>query len=140
MDNQRAVEIFRALGVPSRMQILMLLKHHGPQPVKSIADALNMSSPAVSQHLKVLRHAGLVRAERHGYTVPYAVDAHALNDCCGLVVRLCAHSCGQGESCACAPENGSVEGVDQLRRRREELLEELRHIESELEALRGEGE
>jgi ArsR family transcriptional regulator len=135
LDESRAAEIFRALSVPSRMQILLLLKSGGPLPVKTIAETLKMTSPAVSQHLKVLRHAGLVQSERQGYFVPYAVDAPALSDCCGMVVRVCA--CPSCDATDTVTEE-DTEAVA-LVRRRETLLHELDRIETELAALRGEG-
>ena len=138
MHRENAAEIFKALSVPSRMSILMLLKSDGPLPVKSIAEGLGMTSPAVSQHLKVLRQAGLVRAQRRGYWVPYAVDAQALSDSCGLIVRMCACPACHGQE----RERGGEEPqpqteVDSLLRRREELLAQLHRIEGELETLRG---
>jgi len=47
VDQAHAAEIFRALSVPNRMRILMLLKTQGSLPVKAIAETLNMTSPAV---------------------------------------------------------------------------------------------
>lgn len=135
MNESHAAEIFRALSVPSRMQILLLLKSGGPLPVKTIAETLDMTSPAVSQHLKVLRQAGLVQSERQGYFVPYAVDARALSDCCGMVVRVCAcssHAATGGEK-----PNGTDETAA-LIERRGALLRELERIERELASLRGE--
>jgi DNA-binding transcriptional ArsR family regulator len=43
-----------------------------------LAEALAITPSAVSQHLKILRFAGLVRSERKGYWLPYEVDQSAL--------------------------------------------------------------
>lgn len=131
--HHNAAEMFKALSVPSRMQILALLQSQGPLPVKTIAEELGMTSPAVSQHLKILRHVGLVRAERHGYWVPYAVDPAALSDCCGMLVRTCACP-----ACHSAPGRDEAEEgeANVLLQRRDQLLAELHRIETELEALR----
>jgi DNA-binding transcriptional ArsR family regulator len=134
LNENHAAEVFRALSVPSRMQILLLLKSSGPLPVKTIAETLDMTSPAVSQHLKVLRQAGLVQSERQGYFVPYAVDAEALSDCCGMIVRVCACP---GPSGAAKPACNETE-TGALVRQREVLLRELERVEKELAALRGE--
>ncbi len=134
MNENHAAEVFRALSVPSRMQILLLLKSSGPLPVKTIAEKLDMTSPAVSQHLKVLRQAGLVQSERQGYFVPYAVDAHALSDCCGMIVRVCACP---GPAGAAEPACNETE-AGALVRQREVLLRELEQVEKELATLRGE--
>ena len=131
MPELEAAEIFKALSVPSRLEIFTLLKREGPMPVKAIAETLRMTPPAVSQHLKILRTAGLVSAQRRGYWVPYSVDARALSDCCGMLVRICACP-GHGADVASEP-CGRVEG---LLGRREELLRELQRVEAELDALR----
>ena len=132
--HHNAAEMFKALSVPSRMQILTLLRSQGPLPVKTIAEELGMTSPAVSQHLKILRHVGLVRPERQGYWVPYAVDPKALSDCCGMLVHVCACP-----ACHSAPSRDKAENeTDALLQRRDELLVELQRIETELKALRGE--
>ena len=140
MQPETAADLFRALSVPSRMRILMLLKSEGPLPVKTIAESLEMTSPAVSQHLKVLRHVGLVQAERHGYWVPYAIDARALSNCCGSLVRMCACPSCHGESGANDEAAGASGGQQTeesiLLRHREELLAELQRVETELDRLR----
>jgi len=137
MKPEAAADMFRALSVPSRMRMVMLLKSEGPLPVKTIAERLEMTSPAVSQHLKVLRHAGLVQAERHGYWVPYGIDAHALSNCCGTIVRMCACPSCHGQEAAA--EKMSVDASEEslLLERREELLAKLQHVEEELDRLRG---
>jgi DNA-binding transcriptional ArsR family regulator len=58
----RPDEAWNALGDPSRRSIVECLAER-PRPVGELADALPISRPAVSQHLKVLKDAGLV-AER----------------------------------------------------------------------------
>ncbi|MCX7315047.1 MAG: metalloregulator ArsR/SmtB family transcription factor [Alphaproteobacteria bacterium] len=49
---------FAALGDPTRLAILSRLADHGEMTVQEIAQPFAMSLPAVSQHLKVLEHAG----------------------------------------------------------------------------------
>jgi len=136
MDQTHAAEVFRALSVPNRVHILMLLKSKGPLPVKTIAETLEMTSPAVSQHLKVLRQAGLVQSERQGYFVPYEVNSHALSDCCGMLVHVCACTghCGDADKHGPPPEAASE--TAHLRHRRDALLGELHRVETELEELR----
>ena len=132
MKPSHATDLLRALSVPSRMRIVTLLKTQGPLPVKRIAEALDMTSPAVSQHLKVLRNVGLVQSERHGYFVPYEVNTLALSDCCGTLIRVFACA-----DCASDAEEAlATSGAEALLRRRDLLLQELRKIEIELETLR----
>ena len=55
------VVTFTVLAEPNRRAILDLLRDE-PQPVGALVDALGLSQPAVSKHLRVLREAGLVEA------------------------------------------------------------------------------
>lgn len=64
---------FDALADPTRRQILALLGDGGASSVRELADALPISRPAVSRHLKLLKQAGLVveqpRGTRRIYTL-----------------------------------------------------------------------
>jgi DNA-binding transcriptional ArsR family regulator len=66
-----------ALADPTRRRILERLRS-GPKPVSAIAVGLSVSRPAVSQHLKVLREAGLVREEPRGTRRIYHIDPRGL--------------------------------------------------------------
>jgi len=70
-------EALHALGDPMRRAILERLRQ-GPQPVGRLAGGLPVSRPAVSQHLKVLREAGLVRERREGTRRIYGVELRGL--------------------------------------------------------------
>jgi DNA-binding transcriptional ArsR family regulator len=69
--------VFEALGEPARRQILELLAT-GEQPAGAVVAAMQgrapISQPAVSQHLKVLRAAGLVSVRAEGTRRLYAID------------------------------------------------------------------
>ena len=56
---------FEALGDPNRREILRLLSG-GDKPVREIADAMTISRPAVSRHLRVLKDAGMVTEQAQG--------------------------------------------------------------------------
>ena len=60
---QRIADIFRQLGDPSRIRIFWLLCHC-EECVVNIADMVDMSSPAVSHHLRVLKDSGLLDSRR----------------------------------------------------------------------------
>jgi DNA-binding transcriptional ArsR family regulator len=62
-----------ALGDPTRRAIFELLGH-GPRPVGELAGELPVSRPAVSQHLKVLKEAGLVVDHAVGTRRLYQLD------------------------------------------------------------------
>ncbi|HEY1365486.1 MAG TPA: metalloregulator ArsR/SmtB family transcription factor [Gaiellaceae bacterium] len=63
--SDRALAALGALGDPSRRAILELLTD-GDRSVQEVADALPISRPAVSKHLRLLKEAGLVEEERRG--------------------------------------------------------------------------
>jgi DNA-binding transcriptional ArsR family regulator len=66
-----------ALADPTRRRVLERLRG-GPRPVGEIADDLPVSRPAVSQHLRVLKEAGLVTEQRDGTRRVYSVDTASL--------------------------------------------------------------
>jgi DNA-binding transcriptional ArsR family regulator len=66
-----------ALADPTRRRVLEQLRA-GPQPVSRIAEAMPVSRPAVSQHLKVLKGAGLVADRAEGTRRIYYLDPHGL--------------------------------------------------------------
>jgi DNA-binding transcriptional ArsR family regulator len=66
-----------ALAEPTRRQVLEELRA-GPRSVGELTDAVPVSQSAVSQHLRVLREAGLVRERREGTRRLYRVDPDGL--------------------------------------------------------------
>jgi ArsR family transcriptional regulator, zinc-responsive transcriptional repressor len=79
LDRRRlatASELLKTLAAPVRLAILVELDA-GPRCVHDLVDALAVSQPLVSQHLRVLRAGRLVAAERRGREVVYQlVDEH----------------------------------------------------------------
>jgi len=65
--------VLDALGDPTRRAVLELLRG-GERSVRELTDATTVSQPAVSQHLRVLRDAGLVTVRPEGTRRLYAVD------------------------------------------------------------------
>jgi DNA-binding transcriptional ArsR family regulator len=70
-------EALAALADPTRRTVLETLRQ-GPRSVGDLAGGLPVSRPAVSQHLRVLKHAGLVRERRVGTRNFYSVDGDGL--------------------------------------------------------------
>jgi DNA-binding transcriptional ArsR family regulator len=68
---------FQALAEPSRQCILDLLRD-GERPVGELVDALALSQPAVSKHLRVLREAGLVEVRADAQRRLYRIRAEPL--------------------------------------------------------------
>ena len=73
--------LFRALGDPTRLRLVVLLTQQEPgrcRCVRRLARELGVTTPAVSQHLRVLKDLGLVRGERLGYRIHYFLDEEHL--------------------------------------------------------------
>ena len=70
-------EICSALSVEARVKILQLLKN-GRLCVNALTCRLGISQSAVSQHLRILKSAGLVKGEKMGYWVHYSINNKAL--------------------------------------------------------------
>ncbi len=68
---------FAALADPSRRRLVEHLRS-GPMPVGVLARRMPVSRPAVSQHLKVLKDAGLVADRAEGTRRVYFIDPHGL--------------------------------------------------------------
>ncbi|MDQ6891090.1 MAG: metalloregulator ArsR/SmtB family transcription factor [Acidobacteriota bacterium] len=74
-------DVFRAVADPTRRALLDLLRG-GERGFPDLASAFDISEPAVSQHLRVLREAGLVRDTRQGRGRLYRLDAKPLQRLC----------------------------------------------------------
>jgi DNA-binding transcriptional ArsR family regulator len=70
--------VLEALADPTRRAILDRLRS-GPLPVRDIANGLPVTRPAVSQHLAVLRRAGLVSAQPRGTSRLYRLEPRGLD-------------------------------------------------------------
>ncbi len=68
---------FAALGDETRCRVLGLL-HERARPVHELAAEFDISRPAISRHLRVLKQAGLVREEKRGRENVYALETAAL--------------------------------------------------------------
>jgi DNA-binding transcriptional ArsR family regulator len=79
MSPDRLSTTFSALADPTRRAILARLVS-GASSVTELAEPFEMSLPAVSKHLKVLEHAGLVRRSREAQWRPCHLDAGPLKD------------------------------------------------------------
>lgn len=82
-----AGDLLRALAAPVRIAIVLELRE-ADRCVHELVDALNVAQPLISQHLRVLKSAGVVYGERHGREVVYRlVDEHLSH----IVVDAVAH-------------------------------------------------
>jgi len=73
------LKILRPLSDETRFMIVKVLLSHD-LCVRALAHRLEISESAVSQHLQILRKAGLVRGEKRGYWTHYSVDRKLLTE------------------------------------------------------------
>jgi len=83
-----AGDILRALAAPVRIAIVLQLQQ-SPRCVHELVDALAVPQPLVSQHLRILKQAGVVANERSGREVLYRLVDHHLAH---IVVDAVAHA------------------------------------------------
>jgi DNA-binding transcriptional ArsR family regulator len=74
---QAAERVLDALGDPTRRQVFKRLRK-GTRSVRELADGVDVSRPAVSQHLKVLKAAGLVLVHTEGTRRLYAINPRGI--------------------------------------------------------------
>ncbi len=110
----RLIQMLKALGNPIRFQIMRTLAERQMCITQDIVDAMPLAQSTVSQHLKVLREAGLIRGEIEGPATCYCVNPEAvlwlkeqiegwLPDCCQPEVEaisLPLHNLSKGR-CNC---------------------------------------
>jgi DNA-binding transcriptional ArsR family regulator len=78
---------FDALGDPTRRKLFERLRE-GPASVSALVKAVPVSQPAVSQHLRVLKDAHLVRVDKQGQQRIYSLDPHGLAELRAYVYGL----------------------------------------------------
>jgi ArsR family transcriptional regulator len=100
--------LFSVLADLTRLKLLrMLLQQREPDAlcVNALAYHLGVTQPAVSQHLKLLKNAGLVQGEKRGYRVHYFVKREALNKAQELISQALKVSKGE-------PSGNSLEKLE----------------------------
>ena len=97
--------IFKAMGDPVRIQVIKMLAANGEMCVCRITSELNMTQPAVSHHLALLKNAGLVNAVKKGQWSYYSLCRETLSDAVlpfvlGLLSMLDSAPVDAEEDCA----------------------------------------
>ncbi len=124
-------ELFKVLSVETRVKIIELLKSQGPLGAKDIAATIGITTAAVSQHLKILKQAGLVRSERKGYWIPYTIDENAMENCRQLLNEVCTCGCrGTGKF-----KESEKSNLESLKQYEKELNNELTIVQQRLKEL-----
>jgi DNA-binding transcriptional ArsR family regulator len=93
---KESADLFKILSVDKRIEIIELLKKEA-RSVNSLAENLGITQSAVSQHLRVLKAAGLVTDERQGYWIYYSLNKSALEKCRQRLNRICTCGCSGGK-------------------------------------------
>lgn len=73
MDFNEASEVFKALGHPIRLQMVIGLMDHGECNVNKIVNELNIPQSTASQHLGILKSRGIVQLRKEGVKACYRV-------------------------------------------------------------------
>lgn len=82
------MDVFYALAEPRRREIVELLARRGSMSATDICSRFQISPPAVSQHLKVLREAKLVHVEKRAQQRIYAINPEAMLEVEGWAGRM----------------------------------------------------
>ena len=126
-------DMFKALSVETRVKIIEILKSKGPMGAKKMAEMIGITPAAVSQHLRMLKHVGLVRSQRHGYWIPYKIDEKAMEDCRSRMNQVCTF--GHGPSHVMIMKRRGLRSVESLERYKKQLERELDKVNRRLEDL-----
>src|SRR3990172_3688522 len=136
MSLELSSEMFKVLAVETRVKIIELLKSKGPLGAKNIAELVGITTAAVSQHLKILRQAGLVRSERKGYWIPYSIDEEALEKCRQVLNEVCTCGCrGTGKFREKELSNSSLRSLEKYEK---ELRNEFRIVRERIKEIKSE--
>ncbi len=131
-----SAELFKVLGVDTRVKIIELLKTQGPMGAMEIAKQLGITPSAVSQHLRLLRQSGLVQSERKGYWIPYSINEEALEKCGRQLVQVC--TCGCKGAVAGRDQEPANTDLESLKKYQRKLKRELGSVEARIKELESE--
>ena len=125
-DFDAVADVFKLLDDSSRLRIFWLLCHC-EECVANISALVDMSSPAVSHHLRQLKDSGLITSRRDGREVYYraadTVEAQLLHRVTEKVMEISCPRGGEGEAVGQSVDGFSSEQVETVRRMHDELLQ-----------------
>ncbi|HOX24587.1 MAG TPA: metalloregulator ArsR/SmtB family transcription factor [Candidatus Krumholzibacteria bacterium] len=81
-------QLCKTLSNPKRLEILDILKAEGEITVNALADQLEIPKANTSQHLAVLRQAGVVTTRRDGINVFYSLRSDRISEACALTRQI----------------------------------------------------
>ena len=80
-----SAELMRALAHPLRIKIINFIDSEGSSHVNKIYNSLKLEQSVTSQHLRILRNAGLVEASRQGKYIYYTINKAKIEGTCNIV-------------------------------------------------------
>lgn len=89
---QTSAEILRALSHPLRLKILEFIDKNDEINVNKIYNTLKLEQSITSQHLRILRLAGLVTTKREGKFIHYSIDYDKVNNAVGAISSFLSES------------------------------------------------
>ena len=101
--------VLKAIADETRMKILVLLLKHS-FCVRALANHLQLTEATISQHLKILREAGLLTGEKRGYFMHYDVERNALRELAREIDALAALTRD-----VCTPGKGVCQPLDRTK-------------------------
>jgi ArsR family transcriptional regulator, arsenate/arsenite/antimonite-responsive transcriptional repressor len=78
--------VFKALADPNRRKIIRLLRKHDTMNAGEIAEQFTISKPAISDHLRILKDANLIFAEKHGQFMHYQLNTSILEELAAYLI------------------------------------------------------
>ncbi len=81
-------ELCKTLANPKRLEILEILKEHPEISVNELSDLLEIPKANTSQHLAVLRQAGVVDTRKDGINVYYSLRSTKISEACSLTRQI----------------------------------------------------
>jgi DNA-binding transcriptional ArsR family regulator len=88
LDKDDVIRLFTGLGEPMRLEIIFLLGEHERLNVGEIAAHFQLSRPAISHHLKVLKDARILKSQKRATEVYYWLDLASLSERLRAVLML----------------------------------------------------
>ena len=112
METSAAVEALAALAQETRLEAFRLLVRAGPGglPAGAIAEQVDIPAPTLSFHLKELRSAGLVAAERQGRSIVYRADYEAMQRLLGFLTEQCCRGIQTVSAAGCSAPAPATRG------------------------------
>ncbi len=131
--HSHSAEMFKVLSIETRVEIIELLKKKGPLGTKIIAEQLNITPAAASQHLKILKNAGFVDSKREGFYIPYTINEDALHKCHEALRQIC--HCGCNHHAAIFEHDIHKMDTEELKDYKARLIKQLEKVENVLRSM-----